>query len=66
VLEDVNLRPVVIALGKTRFDEKLHVAKSTVRDNSIPDGTIASVIRNGFEKIGVGTIQMPEVIVNRL
>ena len=66
LLESVGLRVVEITLGRTVFDNRLHMARSTAKDPSMPDGTIAGVIRNGFERVEGGLTQQAEVIVNRI
>jgi hypothetical protein len=68
VLSAAGLRVIEITLGRTLFDDRCHIARSTSSDMSIPDGTIAGVIRNGFEKSDGGWTlhRQAEVIVNRI
>jgi molecular chaperone GrpE (heat shock protein) len=65
-LRVANLEPVEITLGKTPFDSSQHVGRSTASRLDLEDGTIASVVRNGFRQATDGTVmRQPEVIVNR-
>lgn len=67
LLELAGLRLIPIELGRTIFDGRSHIARSTANDPSMPDGTIAGVVKNGFEKSpGGGLAQQAEVIVNRI
>jgi hypothetical protein len=42
------------------------MGRSTTSDPRLPDGSIASVVRNGFLRANQPAIRQPEVIVNRL
>ena len=66
LLEAVGLRVVDISLGRTAFDSRLHLGRSTTNDPAMPDGAVASVIRNGFERLDGSLAQQAEVIVNRI
>jgi molecular chaperone GrpE (heat shock protein) len=66
LLQRIGLKVVDISLGRTAFDNRFHVARSTASDPSIPDGCITTVIRNGFERLEGGLAQQAEVIVNRI
>lgn len=68
VLASMGLRVLEIAVGRTLFDDRFHMARSTLSDLSMPDGSIASVIRNGMEKFDGGWVlqRQAEVIVNRI
>ncbi len=68
VLSSAKLRVLKILLGRTQFDDRLHMARSTSSDMSMPNGTIAGVIRNGLEKSEGDWVlkRQAEVIVNRI
>lgn len=61
-----GLEPLDIVLGQTPFDSGKHVGRSTTNRPDMPDGTIASVVRNGFLHADGTVWRQPEVIVNRL
>ena len=65
VLGVAGLEPIAIELGQTRFDSARHIGRSTVSRPGMPDGTIAGVVKNGFQQVGGQVVQQPEVIVNR-
>jgi len=62
----LNLKVVDISLGRTVFDTRFHVARSTTKVAGMLDGTIASVIKNGFMRSDGAVTQQAEVIVNRI
>jgi len=67
VLDIVDLEPVEVDLYITRFDSRIHIARSTVSNNSVATGVIVSVIRNGFKyKTKNLYYRQPEVIVNKV
>ena len=66
VLEKGGVKPLVIELGKTLFDSKCHIARSTAKNDRFLDDAVVGVLRNGFEQSGRGIIQQPEVIINKL
>jgi hypothetical protein len=66
VLEVAQLEPIEINLGKTPFDSTKHIGRSTTSRPGMHDGTIASVIKNGFRQVGGVVVQQPEVIINRM
>jgi molecular chaperone GrpE (heat shock protein) len=65
VLNIANIDIIEIVLGKTIFDSKIHIARTTTNTPNYPNNTISSVIRNGFRLINGNIIQQPEVIVNK-
>lgn len=66
ILLEAGLEPVEIVLGQTSFDSSKHIGRSTASRPSMRDGTIASVVKNGFQQVGGPVVQQPEVIVNRI
>ncbi|MCP4214800.1 MAG: hypothetical protein GY765_09085 [bacterium] len=66
ILEYGDLRPVPILLGETYFDSNQHIGRSHTKESSMKNGTIAEVVKSGFETLAGETVQQPEVIVNRI
>ena len=65
VLAKADLKPVEIELGKTNYNSKKHIARSSISNNSLPDKVITGIIRNGFmQKERV--IQQPQVTINKV
>ena len=64
-LDMAGLEPITLQIGRTRFNEREHRAKSTVSDSSMPPDTIAAIVRSGFRKKTGEVVQQPEVLVNR-
>jgi len=65
-LRGVDLEPIEIEIGKTRFDARIFEGVGYVKDPDIPEGFIAGVSRNGFRDCKKREIlRTPKVVVNR-
>jgi len=65
VLGWAGVEVVAIRLGRTAFNSREHIGRSTVNRPDFPDGVIVSVIKSGFREVGGSVVQQPEVVVNR-
>ena len=67
ILKRADIKAIEIELGVTKFDSKVHIARSTETNPAYPNNVIMSVIKNGFYYINSGKfLNQPEVIVNKI
>ncbi|MCP4004369.1 MAG: hypothetical protein GY725_09255, partial [bacterium] len=62
-----KLEPIEVIIGKTDFNNKIHIGRSSEQKPQYPTGTIVGVVKNGFRHLRDGRmVVQPEVIVNRI
>ncbi len=66
VLQKGDAEPIPIVLEETSFNSDIHIIRTITHNNSLPNGVIVRVSKNGFRENNGTIIQPPEVIVNRV